>query len=244
MSENIHDNAALYSVNALPPEEAAAFESHLESCADCRGEVAEMRSITADMTSVEPIEPPAALRRNVLETIEQTPQEHNHHAASPWINGAMPEPEVAQVIDLTSRRRLRVLALAAAVATIVVLAIGGIALSDQGSEFDQIANQSDAMQLDLSGDGPGVVSLTWSESTGQFAAVAEMLPLLPEFESYELWIFNGDEPVSAAVFLPDASGRFEIIGDLNVDPSTFAVTVEPDDGNPEPTGPIVFAEPT
>ncbi len=35
-SDDVHGDAALYAVDALEPEERAAFEEHLRGCAACR----------------------------------------------------------------------------------------------------------------------------------------------------------------------------------------------------------------
>lgn len=232
MSNDIHDNAALYSLNALPPTEVAAFEEHLQTCATCQSEVAALQVTTLELTSVAAVEPPRELRRSVLAAIANAPQEQASVAES------------AEVIDLIQYRTRQVLAAVAAsavAAAIAVLILIGTGVFSETSTFDEIASQSDAEQLVLFGDGPGEVSLAWSCESLAFAVVAEMLPVLADDEAYQLWIIDeGNMLVSAGMLTPDESGNVEIEGTLVANPSTFAVTIEPTGGSPTPLGPFIF----
>ena len=81
--------------------------------------------------------------------------------------------------------------------------------------------------------------MMWHEKAGGIF-VATGLPAPPEGKAYQLWaIAGGNAPVSAGVFSVDAAGA----GSLAVRPlpgvtaaSAFAVTLEPADGLPAPSG--------
>ncbi|MGH2716867.1 MAG: anti-sigma factor domain-containing protein, partial [Pseudonocardiaceae bacterium] len=77
----------------------------------------------------------------------------------------------------------------------------------------------------------------------------EDLPILPEGEYYELWFVGpGDRPgkpnrISAGTFHPDEEGRSNVRFAAAVDPAKYprlAVTAEPGDGDPAPSGPDVM----
>lgn len=67
------------------------------------------------------------------------------------------------------------------------------------------------------------------------------LPRLPEGKTYQLWAISGDVPKSAGVFMVDSEGNnvhlIKSLSDLG-DISTFAVSIEPAGGVPQPTGKI------
>lgn len=67
LDEDGKTQAALYALGALPPEEATGFEAHLQGCALCRREVAELRQVSDALALVAPpVRPPALVRHNLL----------------------------------------------------------------------------------------------------------------------------------------------------------------------------------
>jgi anti-sigma-K factor RskA len=66
------DDVGAYLLGALPDPERAAFEAHLEGCAECREEVDRLRP-AADLLprSVEQVEPPPSLKRSLMEVVER-----------------------------------------------------------------------------------------------------------------------------------------------------------------------------
>ena len=84
--------------------------------------------------------------------------------------------------------------------------------------------------------------VVWHERAGGHLIVTK-LPPLPAGKAYEAWTLGGPAPRPAGVFTVDASGQ----GSRKLEPTggvaakAFAVTVEPEGGVPEPTGPIVLA---
>jgi anti-sigma-K factor RskA len=71
------------------------------------------------------------------------------------------------------------------------------------------------------------------------------IPPPPEGSTYQIWLATSGEPVSAGVFVPDASGRITIATDS---PPTVPrpvidvrVTIEPDGGRQAPSGETLLA---
>jgi anti-sigma factor RsiW len=61
-----------YLAGALPPPLQQRFETHLESCGECRKQVQEMRDVTtlvASLRATEPIEPPAGFAVRVVAAV-------------------------------------------------------------------------------------------------------------------------------------------------------------------------------
>ena len=87
MNPDTHALAGAYAVNAVTDEERRSFELHLDECADCRAEVAELRAAAAALAADVELAPPAALRASVLSAVAQTrqlsPLEHLAAAGSP-----------------------------------------------------------------------------------------------------------------------------------------------------------------
>lgn len=75
-SSHPHDLLEAYALGALEAEELAAVESHLRRCADCRAEADELvrlaHVLPEALAAASPLEPPAELRRRVLEGFEPT----------------------------------------------------------------------------------------------------------------------------------------------------------------------------
>ena len=98
-------------------------------------------------------------------------------------------------------------------------------------------------------DGPlGTIgAAVWLAQDQRGLIALEKLPPVtnPAAQSYQLWLIdpNSPSPVSAGVFLPDASGtvRFPFTAASVRTVERFAVSIEPKGGAPRPTGKIVLA---
>ena len=72
---DLHSLAGEYALGALSDEETRQFETHLETCPDCREEVAEMRDTAVQLSEAVATDPPPTLRESVLQQIAQTAQD-------------------------------------------------------------------------------------------------------------------------------------------------------------------------
>src|ERR1700712_1039640 len=69
-----HLNTGAMALDALPPDEAAAFSLHLETCPTCSAELTSFLETAAILGSSVAQTPPAGLRRSVMQAVAVTPQ--------------------------------------------------------------------------------------------------------------------------------------------------------------------------
>ena len=108
-------------------------------------------------------------------------------------------------------------------------------------QLDILAAQ-DVVRVDLSGQAIAPSAggrVYWSRSRG-LTFSASNLPSLSTGRVYQLWLVTSAAPVSATLVNPDAAGRFDaiLLGSTSVEPTAFALTIEPAGGSPGPTGPM------
>jgi anti-sigma-K factor RskA len=104
-----------------------------------------------------------------------------------------------------------------------------------------------ARSLALAGQGEfrrAVARAYIDSEAGRLILYAHNLPPVPDGHTYQIWVIVEDLPRSAGVFRSDSSGEAKYdsgrLPDLD-GPVTVAVTLEPEGGAPQPTGPIVLA---
>lgn len=236
MTDDLHDLAAAYVLDALDDDERDRFEAHLVGCAACRTEVRELREVAALLAAEDPVAPPAALRESVLAEVdvtEQAPAADERPAARP----VAPTP--------TARATRPWPTLAAAAVLVLVLALGALVLlrdDPGGSELAELLAAPDAVTVELEGEPSGTLRVVYSESEDRAALVGAGLDPAGTDSTYQLWAIRGDEPLSAGVFDPDDPGDVDTSVELPAErPDLWAVTIEPDGGSPAPTGDILFS---
>lgn len=130
------DPSQLATLEISPADDNAALREHIATCSRCQAAVQDWRKFQASLNSaldgnrreqLEPISPPADLRRRVLAAA---------HAES---RSAQPTPPADNVIALSSRRRLvsptGMLALAAVFA-LVAVGLGLLLVRDQSAKLE------------------------------------------------------------------------------------------------------------
>ena len=225
MTPDIHTLAGAYVLDAIEPDERAAFETHLSACDSCRQEVAALRRAAASLGASLATAPPPELRTRVLALAEHTPQ--------------LPP----SVRDLPSarpqhRRRARWLAAAAAV---VAFAAGGVAVQ-QALEDDrppavtaaEVFGSSDARTETIAMRG-GQARIGMSRELGLIAFDASDMPPLPRGRVYQLWVIDDTGPHSAGVV--DRPSLTLAIPDPD---AQVALTTEPAGGSAQPTTKPLF----
>lgn len=227
MSQELHDLVAPYALDALEPSERAAFERHLDGCADCRAQLAELQPAATALAYGEIEEPPAELRERILEAARAE-------------NGA-------KVIQFPRQRWLfPATAVAAAAAAVVAIGIGLWATSlSRDLDRERSAKASYARAVELLGGGAQVTQLADAEgglvvaTDGEAALVVCGLQPAPKGKTYEAWVIQGETPRPAGLF-QGGSGCPPVLLDRQVPPgSQVAVTLEPSGGADRPTGPIL-----
>jgi hypothetical protein len=106
-----------------------------------------------------------------------------------------------------------------------------------------ILTAPDLIRFSLTGGAASVdrssAQVLWSRTRGLVMS-ASRLPAAPPETIYQLWLKTAGDPVSAGVFVPDATGRATLVTDVPpkiVGPVLGAeVTIEPTGGRSTPSG--------
>ena len=231
--ETFAEQCAAWVLGALPPDEAEAFARHLETCEECRREVALMQTGADTLVdAVEPAAAPPSLERRLMEVVSADARRGDARApeARPGLVPSSP-PRPA------TRRRPRARLALAAVASVALLGIGfavGWAVTSDGgdavSERRLPVRETEAVA-------------TLRERAGVAELVLEEFGPPPRGQVYQLWLRRPGRPLAATnrlfsvsdegtavVALPRLDGVEELV-----------VTAEPPQGSRSPTLPPVLS---
>jgi anti-sigma-K factor RskA len=226
MSQRSHDEIksliAPYSLGAVSADEERTIRAHLVSCDECTSEADTYSAATDTLArTVMPVSLPEGFTERVLSRIA----------------------EEAPVAAPARKRRWTVPALAAASLILAVtVAILGYLFVDAQSDLDLERRVTAALLredgLKLAGDG-AVGAVVPAEEGSVF--VVEGLEDIPEERTYQLWLFEGETPVSGGTFEVE-DGRAVLETDRSLEGfSGAAVTIEPEGGSPGPTTDPILA---
>jgi hypothetical protein len=234
------EDLILYSMQSLPAGETAAAALHLESCADCSRQLAEIAGDLALLSlSVDQQPLPAGARDRFLSRIAAEPQISDAPiAAKTPIATPVAETQPRIIREIKPRRNWFPVLLpwAAAFAMLAVAGyLGGknqrlnqLLNSDKG-DIAQLSAQADRAQqvLDvLTSPEARQVTLTEGKGTpapsgrtsylpdkGALVFVGNNLKAIPANKTYELWIIpaNGKAPIPAGLFRPDDRGTATLV---------------------------------
>jgi anti-sigma-K factor RskA len=214
-----HTLAGAYAMDALSPQDRAAFERHLAGCEDCTQEIAGLREATARLATATAVAPPPGFKERVLAaaalTRQQAPAEAG--AGSPAA-AAIPAAKRSGAVGPVSwlrwmaRQGWRVRLAAAAGATVTVAVLGaavafGLANGSMRQQLDQAQSSSQQIAAVLTAQdavlrtrpisGGGTATIVMSHSRHALVFTAAGLRALPSSRGYELWLVGpaGDRPV-------------------------------------------------
>jgi anti-sigma-K factor RskA len=257
---NTQEELASYAMQGLPPEESASIRAHLQTCATCRTELAQVSGDLALLgLAVEQQPLPEGARERFL----------NRIASSPAVK---PEGKLAEITPISGKTERGagfwtpwIAAAAMAIATIS-LAVQNRALNDQVQDqlrlITNLAGQASKAQQVLevlTAPSAQRVTLTEGKAPAQPGARATYLPErgglillatnlkpLPEGKTYELWVIpaDGKAPVPAGLFRPDAVGTATLVLPPltpGIAAKAFGVTIEKASGSDAPTTPIILS---
>jgi anti-sigma-K factor RskA len=244
---------ALHAVDALAAAEAHEVSAHLESCAECRRELAELREAAALLAhAAEPAAPSDDVRRRILRSIQSTALSR--------------EANVVPLMATSSTVWPNLLRLAAAIAFVALL-LGTVTLwrrdaasrrqiaelahqLNQQSEVLALVNSPDARKFALSGTTTAQnarATFVYDEKSRRGILMIEGLPAAPADKAYEVWFIpKGRAPIPGRTFTVNVDGRALISDSLPTEAgaaAVVAITLEPKSGSASPTGPIYLASP-
>ena len=233
ISEEQQDQAALYALGLLNPDEDAAFESQLSASAELRDLVRELREATGDLALTAPSRlPPASLKQRVMRDIGMEPERSapipTQRASFAWIPWAL--------------------------AAMLMLLCGVLAL-DRASLRRELTDaraadplmQTIFFTLTPSESAPVDAKATVAWQPGRQSGVIRItnLPAPQPGRDYQLWAVDAahKDPISAGVIRVDKNGvaqiRFKPV-DTAQQVKAFAISLEREGGAPKKEGPILL----
>jgi Anti-sigma-K factor rskA len=248
--------AAPFVLNALEPDEEEAVREHLRTCSLSHEEFAELGSVVPALAeTLEPVEPPAALKGRIL-AAAAADLAGQPAARAPAVVSA-PSP-AAEPIPIDSRRRPSpiswFLVAAAGIAIVALVAVNVLTLGrlNSSEQFErdvaavlEAGSQPGALTAVLAPAEPdGPRGLAAVSSSGELTMAVQDLDPTTGSEVYEGWVIVGDAapaPLGGFTVGDPGTGRLDSSG-LPVEPGmTLALTREPEPGATAPTMPILSA---
>ena len=228
MTQDLHHLAAAYALDALEPDERAAFEAHYPSCEICSREVVEFRQTAAVLAAQTATPPPADLRAAVMAEVGRTRQ-------------LSPSRSAAVELDRQRARRRRVSRVIGAAAAALVLVVGTAVIVDDGQDrIGDVVAATDAQFVTLEG-GDGRIEAVWSDDLDRVVLRASGLAHPGDGRAYALWSLRAGVAVPAGLFTPADDGSLTVLLDVDqLDPDQWGVTIEPEGGSAQPTGEVLF----
>ncbi|GIF25591.1 anti-sigma-K factor RskA [Actinoplanes tereljensis] len=237
MTAEIHTLLGAYVLDAVDDLERAAFERHLRECTECRTEADELRATAARLADGTWSVPPPQLRTNILAAISATRQ------LPP------PAPASAPARPATSRWR-RLTAVAAAVvavgASVAVIQeqrvrsehADAVAARAAEARIQALLAAPDLTVKEQTLDSGGRVTVAMSRlhNAGVIVLAADAAPAGGRV--YQLWTVRDNKAESAGVLVPGQSAIVQIVEGMP-GASDVGVTVEPPQGSPQPTTPMI-----
>jgi anti-sigma-K factor RskA len=257
-----HDDSRLdsgaFSLDALSVEEARSFQRAAATNPDLQRESDELVETAAILgMAIDPVDPPAQLKANLMALIMQTPQlpANPDVQESTLDSGAATESvrPSAAIRKAHSRWFVRPAVYLISAAAAVALFVGGgfagavvtgtsTAVDTQARGVAQISAAPDATMARTAAAGGGSATLMWSKSLGQSAVLVSGLPALTSGSVYEAWYINGTTVVSAGVLEShDSTMSWCVLKGVMKDGATIGVTVEPTGGSAQPTTDPIIA---
>jgi hypothetical protein len=261
---------AISALDALDGTDALHLEAHLQTCVECRGEIAEFRDAAGLLAHAAPMQAPGEdLRAQILA------------GARAEGRPARPIEQPSNVTPISKPREsgysnqwLRIAAILLLVAGAVVL-IGMLLFSrsemsalqaeievqklELNREREARLQDQKALALLMSRDAKTIqlagtqtaqrarAMFVFDQKSGRAVLMTDGLPMTSAEKAYEVWFIpKGRAPMPGKVFTVDPSGHAMIADQMPSEAmkdAVIAITVEPKSGSAAPTGPIYLASP-
>ena len=259
MNEKIEELFPFYALGAVTEDERQQVEAYVASDAEARARLDEMiRTTSALPYASEPLEPPAAVKRTLMDRVNADAQKR---FASP---PPAQESRRSRFLDFSRLGQLLPQGVAA-LSLLIALAVGawGVSLrnqlaslqaqtlllqqqlAEQGAVLTHIASPN-AQSFAISGTDHQPQAhgqLVADAQTGSAVLVVSGLQQLAAGKVYEFWLIEGDTPVAAGLFEVNDDGTAVLQVSQAVTPGSYdaiGVSIEPQAGSVQPTGDIVM----
>jgi len=225
-----------YALDCLETEEAVTVARHLAGCAQCREELAVYRTVTGQLTMAVPeVAPPAHLKTKILRAIQ--PEIRSQPAKSTlreWWQGFISffQP-IAPAWSLASA------------VIIVVLGISTIIFWQQVNSLEEFYHTQDfqLVKLECTHIVPEATGQVVISNDGEVGSLAVAhLPVLEPGHVYQVWLTMDGHQMNGGTFTVNARGYgvLEITSPQSLLDCGIHITVEPEQGNGQPTGETVL----
>lgn len=231
-----HPDVSGYVLGVLEPDESSDFAAHLRTCPPCQREVAELASLRVLLDQAMPVPTlPEGLAQRTFAAVAREATD-------------LPTPLPPAPPRRRSGRPARLVpAVAAALGAVVVVAgllVAAGRSNPGGREIELVA---------ADGGATGAVARLHRAPLGMVVELhVDGLAVPPPGRFYECWYVGVDDApdrparLSAGTFTLPASGPATVRMTTAADPARYPrieVTLEPDDGDPRSTGPVVLKSP-
>jgi hypothetical protein len=265
LRHDLHALTGAYALDAIDRgAERERFTRHMNGCPSCASEVRGFREVGTAMAFAAALEPPPAMRAEVLAAVARTrqlPPEIKTHARPqrtrtwvpwvPWLSGAIATAGIviavlfgfAQAHTQTELNQAR--AQNQGLAAIEARAL---------AELDRARNQNQLLAAIMA--APHVRVLSQRSTRGGVAVVllasvrhqlivtTSGLPALPAGKVYQLWLIGKTRIVSRGLLPPARSGQTApVVASGLVAGDKLGLTVEPAPGTKQPTMTPIIALP-
>ena len=223
MSTDLHTLSGAYAIDALSPEEAEAFATHLDECQACRDEVRELQEAAARMGASEATAPPSALKARILAAADQQPQ--------------LP-PKVVRMDEHRRRRwvpRVAGLAAAAVLLAAAVFGMGQLREKDPPvatNPVSEVFKAPDAHVASVRTADGHVLKVATSPDSGRMALETRSLGRLKDEKVYQMWARHNKKVTSIGLLDDLKDGKVMPIPTYG---TSVTITVEPEGGSRRPT---------
>lgn len=232
-----------YLLGDLPAETDRQISQHLDECEDCRQALKDLNDASVALALQSPqVTPPEDLKSRILNSVT---------VDNPRVIPLRPRSAIS--------RFWRPLTIAA---TLALILLGGYAwtlrheINDLQRQLAETRDVTDILRapgmqfLDLAGVAPNESSfgkVVIDADRGTAAVYMYRLPEAPEGMEYQLWVTREGKPTSVGMFTVGEDGMAMLtLNDLLDEGTmpTFLVTIEPEGGQPLPTGMMYLTGPS
>ena len=247
----------LYALGALDGDEKVAFETHLDTCTDCKVKLADSYGRIALLAFSAPaVAPPPQVKERLMRQLALTssprgavvtakPEREEGIFAKWWgvllpVAGAFALASVLLWIHNETLERQ--------VADLRSTIMAQQAQLSQARDVAEMMSARDTVVVSLAeqkNQPEGTARVIYNSRRGLLVYNGHLAPTTPD-KSYQLWLVpTTGAPISAGVFNPASGETNSIVA--KVPPGTaakaFGVTLEPAGGKPAPTGPMILVGP-
>lgn len=237
---DMHALTGAYAVDALDDIERARFEAHLDHCADCRAEVAELTA-TAAMLGTDDVAPPPALRDAVLAGIE-TVRPLPPLTSTSGSGAPVPMARARRTSRTSAAARFGPRTLLVAASVVLLALVSGLFITQPWDEetvaptaTERVLTADDAHRVQQEFEDGSVATVVISREEGRAVILTEDMAIAPEGSVYELWLQSPKGDMIPAGLMPDQADATVLLEGDATRATAVGITVEPDGGSPTPT---------